>query len=145
MSDVEYKKPLPRPTETDQAHWEGLKRHQVLVQRCDDCQTWLWYPRQMCSNCASFALSWTEVDPAGTIYSFTTQHHATGSKFDSELPYSVAVVELDAAPEVKLVGPVNNVTPDEIHIGQQVRGIFLDATAEVTFLHFEPTDTESDT
>ena len=91
----------------------------------------------------SFALSWTKVDPTGTIYSFTTQHHATGSKFDAELPYSVAVVKLDAAPDVKLVGPVNNVTPEEIHIGQRVRGTFLDATPEVTFLHFEPFETET--
>ena len=53
------------------------------------------------------------------------------------------MVELDAAPEVKLVGPVNNVTPDEIHIGQRVRGTFFDATPEVTFLHFEPFETES--
>ncbi len=139
----EYRKPLPKPTETDQPYWDGLKRHQVLIQKCDDCGSYLWYPRQMCSNCTSFALTWTEVDPTGTIYSFTTQHHGTGSKFDSELPYSVAVVELDAHPDVKLVGPVNNVTPEQIHIGQRVRGTFLDATDEVTFLHFEPIDTES--
>ena len=140
----EYRKPLPKPTETDQPHWDGLKRHQVLVQKCDDCGSFLWYPRQMCSNCMSFALTWTEVDPTGTIYSLTTQHHGTGSKFDAELPYSVAVVELDAHPDVKLVGPVNNVTPEEIHIGQRVRGTFLDATDDVTFLHFEPFDTEGD-
>jgi uncharacterized OB-fold protein len=133
-----YNKPLPRPTPTDQAYWDGLKRHEVLVQRCDACGSLQWYPRQLCSACTSFALSWTPVEPKGTIYSFTTQHHKTGSKFDHELPYSVAVVALDVSPEIKLVGRIDNVDVEDVRIGMDVRGVFVDATEDVTFLHFEP-------
>jgi uncharacterized protein len=135
MSD--YTKPLPRPTPQDRFHWEGLKQHQCLVQQCARCGQLQWYPRDMCSRCSSFDLTSKRVEPAGTVFTYTTQYHATGSKFDAEVPYTVAVVELDEHPEIRLVGRLA-ADPAAVHVGLPVVGDYLDATDDVTFLLFRP-------
>src|ERR1700677_126556 len=133
-----YSKPLPKPTRIDKPYWEGLSRHELLVQRCDDCRVFQWYPREMCSNCTSFSLSWTPVSPDGTLYSFTTQHHSTGFKFDKDLPYTVALVQPSGVPGLGLGGLFDNAEADPVRIGMPVEGVFVNATSEVTFLHFRP-------
>jgi uncharacterized OB-fold protein len=133
-----YDKPLPRPTGIDHAYWDGLKAHELRVQRCDECGVLQWYPREMCSACSSFALSWTTVDPRGTVYSYTTQHHPTGSKFDGEIPYTVAVVQLEEAPEINLVGRLVGVPPDQVAVGMPVTAEYVDATEDFTLLLFHP-------
>jgi uncharacterized OB-fold protein len=135
---VDYDKPLPRPTPVDQPYWDGLKAHRTLVQQCGDCGTRQWYPREMCSTCTSFALEWADVDPAGVLYTYTTQHHPTGSKFDADIPFTVAVVQLDAAPEINLVGRLVGVEPGDVRIGMSLVGEYLDATDEISLLLFRP-------
>jgi uncharacterized OB-fold protein len=131
-----YDKPLPRPTPVDQPYWDGLKTHRMLVQQCDDCGARQWYPREMCSSCAGFSLSWASVEPEGEVYTFTTQHHATGSKFDADLPYTVVVVRLDESPEISLVGRL--VGAEAPWIGMKVAGAYLDATEDFSLLLFRP-------
>jgi uncharacterized protein len=138
----EYAKPLPRPTPQDSFHWEGLKRHECLVQQCTRCGELQWYPRDMCSRCGSFDLTHKEVEPTGTVFTYTTQHHGTGSKFDSEVPYTVAVVELTAHPGIRLVGRLE-LGAEDVHVGLPVVGSYLDATEEVTFLLFRSAEPET--
>jgi uncharacterized OB-fold protein len=133
-----YDKPLPRPTPVDQPYWDGLKTHRMLVQQCDDCGTRQWYPREMCSACSSFSLSWAAVEPEGEVYTFTTQHHPTGSKFDADIPYTVVVVRLDEAPEINLVGRLVGTETAAVRIGMKVAGAYLDATEDFSLLLFRP-------
>jgi uncharacterized OB-fold protein len=136
MSD--YNKPLPKPTATDRPYWDALRRHELRVQQCEECGARQWYPRETCSTCTSFALAWSAVDPVGTVFSFTTQHHPTGSKFDVEVPFTVVVVQIENAPEIKLVGPLLDVDSAGIHVNMPVHGEYFDATDEFTLLVFRP-------
>ena len=43
MSD--YKKPLPRIDEESRGYWEALGRHELYFQRCRDCGTKRFPPR----------------------------------------------------------------------------------------------------
>ncbi|HVW35141.1 MAG TPA: OB-fold domain-containing protein [Acidimicrobiia bacterium] len=139
MSDRSSNGVLPRPTELDQPHWDGLKRHELLVQRCATCGGYVWYPSEVCPGCRDTTLEWTAVEPAGTVYSFTVQHQRTGSRFDGELPYVSAVVQLRDAPEITMGARLIDVEPDAVRIGLPVTGDFLD-TPEVTVLRFRPTE-----
>ena len=31
--------------------WEALRRHELVIQRCDDCGAWRWPPRAICGEC----------------------------------------------------------------------------------------------
>ena len=131
-----YNKTLPHPDTLDQPYWDGLRRHQVLVQQCTECGTKQWYPREICKRCHSFNLGWEPVEPVGKVYSFSVQHHRTGSKFDEDLPYAVLVVEIDGAPDVHLTGRLVTDPAEAIEIGTPVVGEFLDVNPDITILNW---------
>lgn len=131
---------LPRPNEVDQAHWDGLKRHELLIQRCTACSTFVWYPAEVCPSCHDLTLAWTPVEPAGTVYSFTVQHQRTGSRFDTEIPYIAAVVELREATGVLMGARLIDLDPDGVRIGLPVVGEWLDVNDDITLLRFRPKD-----
>lgn len=138
MSDAPYAGVMPRPTEVDQPHWDGLRRRELLVQRCSACSTHVWYPAEVCPACHTFTLQWTPVEAAGEVYSFTVQHQRSGSRFDSDIPYVCALVQLRDAPEVTMGTLLVDADPDAVRIGLPVVGDFLDATSEITLLRFRP-------
>ena len=138
MTDAPNAFVLPRPTEVDLPHWDGLKRHELLLQRCTGCATFVWYPAEICPTCHELTLEWTPVEAAGSVYSFTAQYQRTGSRFDGEIPYVSAVVELRDAPGVTMGARLTGVDPESVTIGMSVIGEFVDATPEVTVLRFRP-------
>lgn len=131
-----YTKTLPHPTEVDQPYWDALRRHQLLIQRCRHCRTWQWYPREICCHCQSFDLGWEPAEPFGHVYSHSTQYQKTGSRFDVDVPYTVVLVELEEPADVRLVGRLTGIDPQQVHIGMPVAGRYVDATDEITLLEF---------
>lgn len=136
MGAVAWNKPLPRPTAASQPFWDGLRRHQVRLQQCEDCGQWIFYPRLHCPQCASRRLAWRDVSGEGTLYTFTVARVATLPEFSDELPQLLAVVALDEGPHLNttLVG----VEPDELRVGLRLRPVFDDRPVSFTLLRYTP-------
>ncbi len=64
--------PLPRPTELSRPHWDGCREGVLRVQRCRECQTYVFIPEPFCTECQSEELEWVESSGRGTLYSMTT-------------------------------------------------------------------------
>ncbi|MCH7954080.1 MAG: hypothetical protein IIC25_09330, partial [Chloroflexi bacterium] len=47
MSD-QPRKPLPKPSSLSQPFWDGLAAGELRLQRCDNCDTYVFYPRPYC-------------------------------------------------------------------------------------------------
>ncbi len=94
----------------------------VKIQRCNDCGTWVFYPRNRCSNCASEALEWHDVSGMGTLYTFTIARQPTSPHFASEVPQRLAVVELDEG--VRLTTTLVNIADADIRIGMRLKPYF---------------------
>lgn len=126
-------KPLPTATAISSTYWDALRQHKVMIQRCDHCGGWVFYPRSHCSHCWSDKLSWKEVSGAGTLYSYTIARVPTLAEFADEMPQILAVVELEEGLRVNttLVG----MAPEDISIGMKVVPYF-DDSAEKTLLRF---------
>lgn len=92
MSDQSMR-PLPQPTALSAMHWEGALEERLMVQKCGDCQTFVFTPKRACPHCFSANLSWTQSSGRGTIYSYTVIHRAPHPAF--QVPYCAAVVELE--------------------------------------------------
>ncbi len=88
----------------------------LVVRRCGSCDAVLHMPLAHCRHCGGFEGRWADVDPTGRIYSFTVVTHQVHPDF--LVPYVVILVELDALPEVRLVGRIGG-RPD-VYIGQPV-------------------------
>ena len=87
------------------------------------------------------APEWVEVEGRGTIWSFMVGHPPLVGQFAELAPYVSAIVELDSAPGVRLVGavvaapgaPVGSVAADDVTIGAPVE-IDLTPEAETAFV-----------
>ncbi|AKK26884.1 Zn-ribbon domain-containing OB-fold protein [Mycobacterium sp. EPa45] len=106
----------------DTPHWEELRDGRLVLQQCAVCARWIWAPRPICPDCHSFELDWHEVDPVGTIYSWTRTWQPFAREATGHLPYVVVLVELPAADRRRVVGILTHADGVQPTIGAAVRG-----------------------
>ena len=135
---AEYVKPLPQADETTRSFWESLKAHQLKIQKCNDTGKFFFYPRGMSPFTLSDNLSWEAVSGRGVIHAFTIVHQNRAPGFVDELPYVVAMVELDEG--ARMMTNIIDVEPDPEHvkIGMPVEIVYEDVTEDVTLPKFRP-------
>ena len=135
MSAATYTKPLPKIDERTKPHWEGNAGHELRVQRCDDCGTTRFPASRWCAHCLSEKTSWQTVSGKGKIWSWCVFHRAYFKGFESDVPYAVALVELEEGP--KMYSNLVGIPRDQIKIGMRVRAMFDKVTEDVTLVKFE--------
>jgi uncharacterized OB-fold protein len=126
--------PIPVPDGDSKAFWEGVAQHKLLIQRCDACQHYIFYPRSLCPQCFSDAISWVEARGTGTIYSYTVVHQAYGP-FAGQVPFVVAIVEL--AEGVRMMTRIAGSQSASIHIGAPVQVTFEQVDEGITLPYFQ--------
>lgn len=114
-------RPLPLPDEVTAPFWEGCRRGELRMQRCEECARFRFPPRPMCPRCLSFAAEWVLTSGEGTVYSFVICHPPVLPAFQAQVPFAVALVELAEDPALRLLGGVLDTPPDQLRIGQRVR------------------------
>ena len=115
-----------------QPFWAGAARGELLVQTCADCGRKRMPPRPMCYACNSLRAQWAPVSGRGTIWSFVVPHPPLLPAYADLAPYNVVAVALDEDPSLRLVGnlvasangPINEIDPSTIRIGEPVRVVF---------------------
>lgn len=125
-------KPMPLATEISAPYWEALKARQLLIQQCNACDSWIFYPRRHCPSCLAHDLSWREVRGSAVLYSYTVTRIATLPDFADEMPQILAVVELDEGVRINtnLVG----LAEEEIQVGMRLRPVFAQVDEQGTRL-----------
>ena len=119
MEKTTAAKPVPHPSDVSQPYWDGLKLGVLTLQRCARCERYRHYPRLVCDNCYSVDVEWVEASGRGTVHSWTVSHHAFHPGFAGELPYVLAIVDLEEG--VRAMGRLGGVEPSEIRIGLPVK------------------------
>jgi len=132
----EYQKPLPIPNEDTKPFWDGLKEHKLRIQKCSQCGQFRFPPRIICPYCMALESEWVEVEGRAAVYAFTVVHRAYTPAYESELPYVVAIVELEEG--VRLVTNIVGCKPEQVAIGMRVQLSFEDVTPEFTLHRFRP-------
>ncbi len=131
---MEFEKPLPLRTPTSVPFWEGLLENRVRLQQCQDCGTWIFYPRNHCSNCLSTSLEWKDVSGNATLYSFTIARQPTAPHFANETPQLLAIVELDVG--VRMTSTLVGIAPEDIRVGMDLTPCFDRIADDLTLLRF---------
>jgi len=114
------------------AFWQGTARGELLVQTCADCGQRRMPPRPMCFACRSLRHTWVPLSGRGTIWSFVVAHPPLLPAYQTLAPYNVITVALEEDPSLRLVGnlvarpdgPINEVDPSTIRVGEPVRVVF---------------------
>lgn len=120
--------PLPMVSDDglDQEHWEGTRRHQLVVQRCNVCGVYQWGPEWICHRCQSFDMGWVAVEPRGRIYSWERVWNPAHPALKDACPYLVVLVELPHADGIRVVGNLLGDPRQEVVIGAAVEAVFED-------------------
>jgi len=136
MSQVSnpVKKPLPEPTHWSKPFWDACKKHELHIQKCKDCSKLIMYPKRYCPHCLSENLTWVKSEGKGVIYSYTIVCNNPPTAFLSEVPYVVAVVELDEG--VRMATNIVQSDFEDIKCEAPVEVVFEDITDEITLPKF---------
>ncbi len=118
--------PMPANDGLDTEFWESAKRHELVVQRCNACQTFQWGPEWVCHNCHSFDVGWAKVSGRGRIYSWERPWHPVHPALAGAGPYLVVLVELPDADNVRMVGNLLGDPMQDVVIGSEVQAVFED-------------------
>jgi uncharacterized protein len=110
----------PIPDEVDALFWEACNEYRLVVQFCTACRLYRFPPATTCWECDAATLQWREVGGTGTIYSYTVVHDTPVATLKADVPYNVAVVEIEGANGVNMVAHLRGVPVDEVPIGAAV-------------------------
>ena len=111
--------PIPYPRGEEGVYYDALGDGRLLYQRCNDCSVAVWYPRTTCPACGGAALEWLESNRRGTVHSFTTLLRAGDPTRADDVPYTVALVDLDEG--IRVLGDLAE-TMTGNPIGRRVEG-----------------------
>ncbi|MEK5332946.1 MULTISPECIES: Zn-ribbon domain-containing OB-fold protein [unclassified Lysinibacillus] len=129
---MSYQKPIPLKTQDNQPYWDAADRHELVLQKCETCNSYNHPPGPACSKCGSTELSWESQGSAitGTIYSYVVSYRPFLPGFQDDLPTIIVVVQLDNLKEVKIIGNVLACPPEEVKIGMPVKMTWQDITED---------------
>lgn len=119
--------------------WSASQEGRLVIQHCAACASYIHYPSAVCDRCLSTSLEWREVAGNGTVESFSTVHRAFSAEFESDVPYTVAIVRLDE--QVNLLTWLVDVSGEDVEIGMRVEVVFEQVSAEVALHRFRPVGT----
>ena len=134
------RKPLPQINAVTQPFWSATAEKRLSMPRCRDCNAFTFPPRPACGECGGENLEWQNLSGRGRVYSFTVIRQVVGGPavraFERDIPYVVALVDLDEGPRItsNIVGcPV-----EAVQIGMPVEVVFEQASPEVWLPKFKP-------
>ncbi len=133
---MEWKKPLPTVVGETKAYWDACRQGRLLIQRCDSCSEYQFYPRGICAHCWSNDIKWTESSGKGTVWTFTVTHQNRTVGFAEDVPYVLALVELEEG--VRMFTNIVECDPREVKIGMPVEVHFVRATDQISVPYFKP-------
>ena len=132
----EWKKPLPTVSGETRPFWEGCRRGDLLIQRCDRCGEYQHYPRGICASCWTSDISWVRASGKGTVWTFTVTYQNRTAGFADEVPYVLALVELEEG--VRMFTNLVQCSPGDVKIGMPVEVTFVRANDRISIPYFRP-------
>jgi uncharacterized OB-fold protein len=117
--------PLPDVSDPLTAElFAGAARGELMIPRCEQCGTFVWYPAPECPTCGSGAVQWVPVSGDATLFSWAVVRRAFLPAFEEMVPFVTALVALVEDPSVRLCSYIVDAEPDSLT---------ADAALHVTF------------
>lgn len=111
--------PQPAPDFDSQGFWDATAQDELKMCHCTACGLWMMPPLEKCRKCAA-PTHFDKVQGTGTVYTFIVQRQGAVSGYLESLPYTVAIVEFDEQPGLRLPGRLVNIAPEDVHCGMRV-------------------------
>ena len=132
-----YEKPLPIINEDNAPYWDYCQKHELRMQKCTGCGHIRFPVSLVCPKCHSMEADWVELSGRGKVYSYVIYHLAYHPSYKDDIPYAVAIIQLDEGPRME-----SNITDcklEDIKIDMPVEVYFDDVTENISLPKFKPT------
>ncbi len=129
-------KPIPRPYQDTKPYWDAAREGRLSLQQCLDCGKPQFYPRGVCKHCLGSRLEWFDSAGRGKVHTFTIAYRAPHPGFADDVPFVLAIVELDDG--VRMMSNIVGCKPDAVRIDMPVRVVFEQLTPEIALPQFTP-------
>jgi uncharacterized OB-fold protein len=133
---MDDKKPLPVPNADTQPFWDGCREHELRFQRCEDCGCVRWPPSVICPKCHSKSRDMITASGKGKVFTFAVYHQAHHPAFKDELPYVVAIIELEEG--VRFLSNIVECSPEEVRCEMPVEVVWENVTEAFSLPKFKP-------
>lgn len=127
--------PLPELTPENTAFWTGGEHGELRIAFCNACDHAIHAPQLVCPACLSRDVGPRAVPGTGTVYSYTINHQPWMPGM--AVPFTIAVVDVDGAPGVRVTAPLRGQEPDMVRIGQRVT-VGFEPAEDVWLPHWLP-------
>ena len=102
--------------------WEGARKHEIVLQRCNACAK-SWYPiGPACPHCFSMSFKWDRMSGRGTLHNYVVFHKPWTKWFESKVPYAVVQVQLEEGPI--LISNIDQDAVPDLKAGVSVKMIY---------------------
>jgi acetyl-CoA acetyltransferase/uncharacterized OB-fold protein len=128
-------RPLPALGGPSAPFWTGGADGELRLPTCPECSALLHPSLTVCPTCLTDDLTWTAVAGTAVVVGCTVNEQMWLPSMPP--PYSLAIVSLTAAPDVRLTTNVVGCDPNDVHVGMPVRVTFHQQ-GDVWFPLFEP-------
>jgi uncharacterized OB-fold protein len=128
-------RPLPAPDHLSAEYWRSAADGKVLYQECPACGHRQFYPRVVCTKCGATP-EWRTASGKGTVHTFTVIRQNYAAPFREQLPYVVAMVELDEGP--RMMTNLTGCEPDDVRVGMPVEAYTVPVDEEIGLPFWRP-------
>jgi hypothetical protein len=105
------------PADLDREFFAAAAQGSLLIQRCPACGHRQFHPRLLCTACGATP-AWETASGRGVVHTFTIVRQNGMPPFKDQLPYAVAMIELEEG--VRMMGNVTGCPPEQVRIGLAV-------------------------
>ncbi len=117
---------------------ENQSRYNMQGRKCGSCEEVYFPPRDLCPKCRRGSIGKMEklkLSGKGKVVSYTIVHDGL-PEFQMQVPYTMAIIELEEGP--KITGQIVDANPDNIKIGTEVESVFrkLGQEGECGIIHY---------
>jgi uncharacterized OB-fold protein len=123
---------------TIEEYLKNIEEGMFKAYRCVDCGMVIAPPSGTCYGCGSSSMEWANVSGNGKLIAFTVIH-VSPDEFAAEVPYYVAIVELEEGTRVsaRLLG-FDPLKPEEVKLGIPLKLDYEKGKSGKTYLAFRP-------
>lgn len=136
LSDEDVRKPLPVSTEWSRPFWEGARQHKLLLKKCARCGHIDHPPYLFCTECMAEEHEWIEASGKGTLYSYAVNTFGVPFPFWDDMPYVLAIIDLDEGPRV--ISNIVECDLERLENQMKLEVVFDDVSPEVTLPKWKP-------
>jgi uncharacterized OB-fold protein len=113
---------VPEIDDVTREYWEGTALGELRLRTCRSCEAKFRFNHAWCPECGAVDLGFQKTGGTGTVTNYTVIHVAPYEAYATEVPYALALVELDEG--VRMMTNIVECDPFAVCIGMRVQVTF---------------------